>query len=212
MFRGEKRFEHELFAVCREPDPAIRHRHVDAIGGHLLDAQLHDALGRRRLRHRLAGVDDEIHHDLQQLHLVPLHSRQAAEDLRLHADPRGSRRRTREGQRLADNRLHRYRFVPRRVAAEQRSQTRDDVRCLLVLPGDVFQDQAYLLEIGRFAPQQQQTGLRVRQNRRDRLAQLVSQRAGELTGRGDARDARELIALVVQRGFRVFSLADRRRE
>ena len=178
----------------RDPDPGIAHGDDDPAvvgpGGRYADASL---LPRARL-HGRRGVQDQIERDLLDLHLVR-HRPAICPELGLDADALPTEL---GGKQLEDLAQRRRDVDPRAagfVVPQQGAHRPDRVRRALVVAHDRLEDGAHLLVPDRAALQVEQPGLRVAEDRGERLVQLVRDRGGE---RGRARDAVSVPQLAAQ--------------
>src|SRR5262249_60492404 len=89
---------------------------------------------------------------------------------------------------------------------DQRPHPLDDLAGTTVVLDNVFENLLHFLQIRGIGGQEALGRLRITQNGRERLIQLMRQRRGELPHGGDARDVRELLAAVVEVWFRLLVL------
>src|SRR5262249_2202545 len=81
---------------------------------------------------------------------------------------------------------------------DQRPHPLDDLAGTTVVLDNVFENLLHFLQIRGIGGKEALGRLRVTENARERLIQLISQRRGSLAHGGDARDVRELLAVVLE--------------
>ena len=178
MFLGrEERVEHAVLAAVRQAGAGVRHQDLHLVAAERCRVDSQEPLGHWCVVHRLAPVHHEIHHHLEQLHRVGRDAGKSGGDVRLDVDARKRDRALAERQRITNHDLDGQGLDPRFSCPQERAQTRDDVRGLLVFLRNVLEDLAYLLSVRRVPVEDVNRGLRVRQDRHELLAQLVRKRA-----------------------------------
>jgi len=78
FFCGEERLEYAFSVVHRKSNTAVRNQELDSVMAGLLELHNQAAVGSGDAVHGFAGVDDEVQHDLEQLHRVAVHGRKSA--------------------------------------------------------------------------------------------------------------------------------------
>ena len=111
-------------------------------------------------------------------------------------DATGNQLGVRQFQNVSDQLAGVDRLETRVTTLQQRAQTMDHLGGALILGDDVPENGAQLFDVGRPAVQEVACRLGVAQDRRQRLPQLVRQRAGQLAEDGDTRQVRQFAALL----------------
>src|SRR5262245_5509700 len=148
-------------------DPAGAHRQAARRGG-------------ARRAHRLAAVHHQVEHHLLQFDAVAVHRRQAGFEVALDLDRAGDQIAAHDVEHFADQRVDLERAELRLAALEQRAQAVDHVACALIGDDDVVQDLGQHLRGPGLVGEEVLRGLRVGEDRGQRLVELVGDAAREL--------------------------------
>ncbi len=146
------------------------------------------------LSHGFETIEDQVEHHLLELHPVAAHAREVGSELQAHRHVAQDRIASQEPRDLPDDRVEVERHELGLALLDQRAQAVDHGGGPLVVRHDITQDPAHALEIHDLGSDEALGRLRVAKDRRQRLAELVGQRGGELAQSGDPADVGQLLA------------------
>ena len=158
------------------------------------DGQL--ALRTRRVAHRVAGVGQQVEHQLLQLHAVAVDLRQVGRQAGAHVDIARHELAVQELQHVVHDMVQLGGDELLVGLFHQQAQMVDQLPGPLVGLDDLRQDGADLRDVGRVVRQKALRRLGIAQDGGQRLVQLVGERARELGERGHPRQMGQLHALL----------------
>ena len=157
-------------------------------------------------RHCIAGIQNQVEHNLLQLHSVSHHARKRSRHLRIDRDSALNQIAMDQSQNFDDDVSEPERPRLDIGLLEERPQARDDFSGATVVVRDVFQ---YLLQVraaGIVPLNHSLRRARIGEDRGERLIELVRQGAGQLTERGNAAQVRQLALLLMEHVLAALSL------
>ena len=159
--------------------------------------------------HRLAGVHQQVQQHLLQLDAIAVNRRQPAREALDHGDMLLEELATHQNQHLGEQRGDVERLkrasTPASTSCADRRITSPALMSSATMSLTISRSSA---TSGRLLPQQTLGRLRVTEDGRHRLIQLVRERAGELAQDRYARQVRHLLASLLRLGFGGFELGD----
>ena len=136
--------------------------------------------------HGFQSVQEQVEHHLLQLHPVAEHAREIPGELGPQSRACPPRFGLGQGDHLANDVIDVQRLLLGRRSAREGSNPRDHVAGPPAVAGDGLQAVAHFVEIRRRTGQEAQAGVRVDDDARERLVDLVSDGRGHLSQRRDA--------------------------
>ncbi len=132
-----------------------------------------------------AAVDQQVEQHLLQLYPIAGHGGKLRRELGAHADLTIEQVAAHEREDLLHHLVQIDRLVLRLFLPQQRAQPGDDLAGPLAAFHDIREDFRHPVELGRVAGQETLCGLRIAEDRRQRLGQLVRERGREHADRAN---------------------------
>ena len=146
----------------------------------------------------IASVHQHVENHLAQLDGIPQQRREVLRRRDVNRDVLVEQVVAQQAQDVPDQRVHVQRRVLRVLLAEERAQPDDGLAGAAGVRGDVRERLAHLTGMRRVGWQHSDSGLRIGQDGRERLAELVRDRGRQLAERGQPQRVRELVALPLE--------------
>ena len=198
---GEEGLEEPRELGGGDTGTGVGDRHFDGPGIRL--SGTHDQaspLG-RHFGHGVHAVEDEVEQHLLQMHAVAAHREQHVRDFDAQPHLAARRIRLHQDQDLVDQLRDVELDVFQAPPLEQAPHVIDDLARAVVVPADVGEDGAHLLQVRRTPRQQELGGLRIAQDGPERLVQLVRQTRRQLGHGGHATGMGQLGLQLQHFGF-----------
>ena len=177
-------------------DPRSRIRDGDRDDRRAVPGRPNDQVPRAgvRLPHGLQPIQHQIQHHLLELNAIAAHPRKSLGELDAHRDVANHRVALQEPRHFTHDLVQVERHALEVALLEQRAQPVDHRAGSFLVLDDVADDLRDLHEIHGLGREQTLRRLGVAQDRRQRLAQVVRERRGELSNGRDPADVRQLLS------------------
>ena len=176
------------------PRALVRNRHTRESIGHEHRHDGHPPLVGRGRRHGIARVEYQVEQDLLQLHAIAAHLRQRRRQLRRDRHSTPDQIAVNQVEHFLDDHVDVEGLRLRRSRPHQRTHPMYHLARTAACRNDVAKHVAHLCDVRRRQAEQAQPRLRVGDDRRQRLVQLVRQGPREFADRHDAAGVRKFLS------------------
>jgi hypothetical protein len=192
-----ERLEQPCLHVGIDPAPAVGDGDLNGLVVAKRGRDRQCAIARLGVHHRLAGIGDQVQENLLQLNAVAPHCGQVRCESAGRRHAAHDKVAVRKFERVLDHAVQVERTKLRFALLQQISHPVDHVAGPLVGIHDIAEGAAQLCKVRRVARQKPLDRLGVAQDRRQRLIQFMGQGACKLAENADAREMRQLLALLL---------------
>ena len=190
---GEERVEDPRERAGGDAGAGVAHGDLDGLRAVEPRGHADAPIVRARAVERVHAVENEVEQHLLQMHAVATDVRQIARHVHVQLHLPRRRIDPHERRDVAHERAHVEPPRVERLPLEQPAHAVDDVARALVVVADVGKNRADFVEVRRWVLQEELRRLRVAQDRRERLIDLVRQRRRELAHHRDAPRVGDLL-------------------
>src|SRR5882762_7503246 len=192
VFCGVERLEESVLGLLVEAHPRVLYRQTDAIA--VVAVGPDDELRRTILHgaHRFRSVQNQIQHDLLQLHTITTDTGKVIGELRPHDNHGPLKFVGRQRQHLSCRVIQIDSFRRTALLDEERAQACNDICCAIPIADRAPYRFTGALEIWRISAKHPEAGASIRNDARQRLVDFVRNRRSQRAERCDSGYTREL--------------------